>query len=115
MKLARVALFAACLGLATCGSTPDKTESPDGDNGTKNKRSKDDPSADEEAEFAKGKKWGGWRWKGRRNDCFFIYNNECFSTMKKACKRAKCSAKRCEHDDSAPAKVICKKKKKKKS
>jgi hypothetical protein len=108
VKLARVATLAVCLGLiAGCGgSSPDKTESPKG-------KKADKGDDDEEEVSSKGKKWGGWRWKGRRNDCFFIYKNECFSSMKKACKRAKCSTK-CEHDDSAPAKVSCKKDKKKK-
>lgn len=107
VKLARVATFALCLGLAAgCGSGPDKTESPGGE--------KADNDDGEEEVSSKGKKWGGWRWKGKRNDCFFIYNNECFSSMKKACRRAKCGDTECEHDDSAPAKVSCKKDKKKK-
>lgn len=101
MRLVRIALFAAALGvLAACGgSSPDGAKSPESDKA----------SADDEGEVSsKGKKWGGWRWKGRRNDCFFLYENECFSSLEKACRRAKCDKDACEHDDSAPAKVRCK-------
>lgn len=107
MKLARVAMFAVFLGLvAGCGSDDGKkVDSPKG-----KKTDKGDDDDDEVS--SKGKKWGGWRWKGKRNDCFFVYKNECFPTMKKACKRARCDADKCEHDDSAPAKVECKKDKK---
>lgn len=104
MKLARVVMLAACLGMfAGCGgSSPDNAKSPKGDQA----------GDDDDEVSSKGKKWGGWRWKGKRNDCFFIYKNECFSTMKKACRRAKCGDSKCEHDDSAPAKVSCKTKEK---
>lgn len=100
VKLARVVLLAVCLGIAAgCGgSSPDSAKKPD-------------KAGEDEQLSSEGKSWGGWRWKGKRNDCFFLYENECFSSMKKACRRAKCGDAGCEHDDSAPAKVSCKKKK----
>ena len=103
MKLARAVTLAAFLGLiAACGgSGPEGAKSPEGDK-----------AAEEEEVPSEGKKWGGWRWKGKRNDCFFIYKNECFSSLKQACRRARCGDAECEHDDSAPAKVSCKKEKK---
>jgi hypothetical protein len=105
VTLARAVMLAACLGLvAGCGGSSPDADSPKG------KKADQD---DEEEVSSKGKKWGGWRWKGKRNDCFFIFKNECFSSMKKACRRAKCGDTKCEHDDSAPAKVACKKSKKK--
>lgn len=55
-----------------------------------------------------GKKWGGWRWKGERDDCFFLHDNKCFDSLAKACKAAKCAEGACQHDESAPAKVSCK-------
>jgi hypothetical protein len=72
-------------------------------------------SADEDAAAAhkekpvaeQGKKWGGWRWKGRRQDCFFRVANECHSTLEEACKAAGCGKSDCVHDDGAPAKVSC--------
>lgn len=56
-----------------------------------------------------GKSWGGWRWKGRRQDCFFLYKNRCFSSLKKACQAARCKREGadCVYDDSAPAHVSC--------
>ena len=71
-------------------------------------KSKDDVSE-------KGKSWGGWRWKGKRNDCFFKSDNQCFDSKKKACKAAGCSTSVCKTDDGAPAQVSCPGKKKKKS
>ena len=54
-----------------------------------------------------GKKWGGWRWKGKRDDCFFLVGNECHSSLDEACKAARCKKSTCVHDESAPAKVSC--------
>lgn len=61
----------------------------------------------DDASSSHGKKWGGWRWKGKRNDCFFKYKNTCYPSMAKACKAARCPKADCVHDDSAPAKVKC--------
>lgn len=70
------------------------------------------PEAEEEAEPVpeEGKDWGGWRWKGRRQDCFFVYKNRCFAELEKACRAARCEkkGKECVKDDAAPANVSCK-------
>jgi hypothetical protein len=56
-----------------------------------------------------GKKWGGWRWKGKRQECFYVVDNECFATKKSACRAAGCGPERCrEKDGTAPVKVRCK-------
>ena len=90
--------FIALLILAACGgggseggSTPGETES----------AGKEKPVTEQ------GKKWSGWRWKGRRDDCFFLYRNECYSSLADACQAAGCKKPDCEHDESAPAKVSC--------
>ena len=74
----------------------------------------DSSSADSEARTRKekpvpeqGKKWSGWRWKGKREDCFFLVENECHSSLDSACKAARCKKSSCVHDESAPAKVSC--------
>ncbi len=54
-----------------------------------------------------GKRWGGWRWKGKRNRCYYIVGNRCFETEAEACKAAGCKAKGCRTDDSAPIQVSC--------
>ena len=67
----------------------------------------EEPEAKEKPVSDQGKRWGGWRWKGKRNDCFFLYENECYSSLEAACKQARCSEDDCVHDESAPAKVRC--------
>ncbi len=55
------------------------------------------------------KKWGGWRWKGNRKKCYFVYKNRCFEEQKAACQAAKCKQSKCVTNGSAPAKVSCEK------
>lgn len=92
-----VSLVFACGGGQDTSSTSSKDQTADKD-------------GEEEEVSSKGKKWGGWRWKGKRNDCFFVVDNECFAKLKKACRKAKCGKAGCEQDDGAPAEVTCKKK-----
>jgi hypothetical protein len=47
-----------------------------------------------------------WRWQGRRQDCFFVHDNECFTYLDDACEAAGCD-EACTHDDAAPANVSC--------
>jgi hypothetical protein len=54
-----------------------------------------------------GKQWGGWRWKGKREECFFLHDNTCYVTFDAACKAARCKGGRCVADEAAPAKVSC--------
>ncbi len=56
-----------------------------------------------------GKSWGGWRWKGDRDQCFYTLGKRCFADLKSACAAAKCGTAACIHDDGAPASVTCKK------
>jgi hypothetical protein len=55
-----------------------------------------------------GTKWGGWRYQGDRQDCFFLVGRKCFRTYKRACATACKSDKQCKSDDGAPATVSCK-------
>lgn len=58
-----------------------------------------------------GRKWGGWRYTGDRQDCFFVVGRKCFKTEQAACAAAKCGAgKRCATDGAGPATVSCAKK-----
>jgi hypothetical protein len=83
-----------------CGGKADKgAEEPV----TKVPGEKGDPVSD------KGKSWGGWRWKGKRDDCFFVHRNRCFSRLNDACAHAKCPLAKCKHDNGAPATITCKK------
>lgn len=79
--------------------------------GDKNRRVEPEPTAAAQdgsgSVSAEGKKWGGWRWKGKRDRCFFIHESRCFDSKKAACAAAKCGKDECVIDDSAPAKVSC--------
>ena len=47
------------------------------------------PETGEEAKVSEtGKRWGGWRWKGDRDRCYYIFRNHCFETQTAACKAA---------------------------
>ena len=56
---------------------------------------------------SQGKKWDGWRWKGKRNDCFYAFKNQCFSSKRLACKAAGCNTSDCRTKGGGPAHVSC--------
>jgi hypothetical protein len=91
--------------LACAGSSTDKKKSEGSTPITKV------PPQDDEDVDGKDKEWGGWRWRGKRDDCYFVHKNKCFDDEKKACKAAGCSLKECELEGGGPAKVSCPKKK----
>jgi hypothetical protein len=74
----------------------------------KKKKHREHPP-DKDAVSEKGKSWGGWRWKGKRDDCFYVVDNKCFDTKKQACMAAKCGGKACTVKKGAPSKVSCEK------
>lgn len=55
----------------------------------------------------KGKKWGGWRWQGDRDNCIYVFKNTCFATQKLACKEADCGDGTCTVEAGAPSRVSC--------
>lgn len=63
--------------------------------------------SDEEKVDEKGKKWGGWRYQGRRDDCFFLVKRKCFQTRADACAAAKCGKQQCVVEGGGPAQVRC--------
>ncbi len=81
----------ACAGADVAPAAPDDLE-------TRSDR-QDYEEADEDK--------SGWRWGGSRQDCFFVYDNECFAYRDEACAAAGCDERSCTHDDSAPAVVSC--------
>ena len=52
-------------------------------------------------------KWGGWRYTGNRDDCFYVIGRKCFKTKDDACNTCKKGAK-CEVVGGGPATVTCK-------
>ena len=69
----------------------------------------DDPDQVAEPVSEDGADRGGWRWKGKRQDCFFRYGNRCFDKLQAACRAAGCQESQCSHNDAAPAVVACRK------
>lgn len=53
--------------------------------------------------------FGAWRWKGKRNDCFYVVGNKCFTELDDACDAARCKKqkKTCETEGGGPATVRC--------
>lgn len=95
----RIALV-ALLALAACGGGG--SEGGDGSSAEGDRRARQDKPVAEQ-----GKKWSGWRWKGKRQDCYFKVENECHSSLEGACKAAGCKKSDCVHDEAAPANVSC--------
>jgi hypothetical protein len=95
----------ACGGASSNTASDDDEASDDGGDASSSKKRK--PMARPVSE--EGKSWGGWRWKGKREDCFFVHKNQCFATLEDACKAAKCKMADCVQDEGAPAKVSCEK------
>src|SRR3954468_13142467 len=54
------------------------------------------------------KHWGGWRYKGDRDKCFFSFNGRCFKTEDAACSAARCGKKKCTSSGGGPAMIACK-------
>jgi len=61
----------------------------------------------EEPVSSQGKHWGGWRYQGSRDDCFFVVGRRCFDDEKQACAAARCRSHRCKISGGGPATVTC--------
>lgn len=62
---------------------------------------------DEDAVSEQGKSWGGWRWSGKRDDCFYVFDNKCFDSKARACIAAICDDRACVAKPGVPSKVSC--------
>lgn len=49
----------------------------------------------------------GWRWKGEREHCRFLVDNECFKVREDACSAADCPGSACFVSSAIPAQVTC--------
>ncbi len=65
------------------------------------------PKAESSTVSSKGKSWGGWRWKGDRDKCYYSYKRQCFTSKSKACRKAGCKTNKCLVTEAVPAKVSC--------
>lgn len=109
-------LLGGACSLACAGSASDAPDAESAEAAApepkKKRRRHDDVPEDERAmrpvkDDAPG---AGWRWKGERGDCFYVFDNECFETRKAACRAAGCGERGCDDaGTSAPTKVACRK------
>jgi hypothetical protein len=99
-RLISLAVLAALAVGCGSGAAP-RTDEPT----TAKEKQRRDAAASGEAD-AKGK-WGGWRYTGDRNECFFVIGRKCFKTEAAACAAARCGAKKCVTEGGGPAAVAC--------
>jgi len=101
-----IVAFVASVCVLSCGGSREQPPKTAGKSrASAIKRTKADKQPVSEA----GKRWGGWRWRGKRDTCFFVFRNHCFSSKKRACSVAKCGARKCKHRGGGPAEIYCEK------
>ena len=99
------ALALVLVVVAACGSTASSSEDA---REPKNAKEKQRLEARTKGEDVDNRKWGGWRYQGERNDCFFVVGRKCFKTENAACQAARCSGgKKCDVSGGGPATVRC--------
>jgi len=105
MSLATTWLSLSCaLALvgSGCGGDPPRS----GDPTTAKDKQRREAAASGDAPAPAGK-WGGWRYAGDRDDCFFLVGKRCFKSEDKACAAARCGKRKCEVTGGGPAAVSC--------
>jgi hypothetical protein len=104
LRTLRLSLFAVVTALAVgCGgsSAPSANEPT-----TAREKQRQEAIAKGETD-PPGGKWGGWRYSGDRDDCFFVVGKRCFKTQAAACKAAACGKRKCDVTGGGPAAVAC--------
>ena len=89
------------LALAACAGT--KVDPDEPQTAAEKQRRDYEKSAAGESD---GGKWAGWRYKGDRNDCFYVVGRNCFKSEKAACNATKCKTD-CKVVGGGPAMVSC--------
>jgi hypothetical protein len=94
----------SCIALVAlgCGGEPPRSSDPQ----TAKEKQRREAAASGEAATPAGK-WGGWRYAGERDDCFYVVGKRCFKTEAKACGFAKCGKRACETTGGGPVRVSC--------
>lgn len=97
--------WALLLGLLVgCGTTASDTGA---HTAAERARIEEARSGDKDVEKPKGVSWGGWRYQGSRDDCFFVVGRACFASQDEACHAAKCKKNKCKVEGGGPATVSC--------
>jgi hypothetical protein len=97
-----LAALVACAGARPSSDEPTTAREKQKQEARNDKDASDDPPPG-------SKKWSGWRYKGDRNECFYLFGAKCFKTEKAACQAAGCKAasKKCHAEGGGPATVSC--------
>jgi len=101
MPLRSVLSLLAVLAISCGGARPGDEPTTAKEKQRREARSDDAPQG--------AKKWGGWRYKGERKECFYSLSGHCFKTEEAACAVAKCAGKKpkCFSTGGGPAIVSC--------
>jgi hypothetical protein len=100
LRLARIAWLAM---LCACGGPQSSPDEPQ----TAKEKQLQEARANGELDDGGGK-WGGWRYQGSRDDCFYVAGRRCFKTVKTACATLHCKAPaKCNAVGGGPATVSC--------
>lgn len=106
MRVARL-VVAVLLFSGACGESPGTTKGAKRPQTAAARAKAEKADANEEKVDGAGKKWGGWRYQGRRDDCFFLVGRKCFDSRDDACTAARCGKKKCVVSGGGPATVRC--------
>jgi hypothetical protein len=93
------------IGLGACGGSPPPAGPKQPQTAAARAKAERDPDEDKVSD--KGKKWGGWRYQGSRDNCFFMVKRRCFDKRADACTAARCGKKQCVVEGGGPATVRC--------
>jgi hypothetical protein len=97
-----IASLIACAGTSTRSTAKDESAA--------ERARREAKAAGEDDVSSQGKAWGGWRYTGSRDECFYVVGRKCFAELRDACKAAGCrSAKpaQCRVQGGGPASISC--------
>ena len=97
-----VLAFAIAVGATSCGGAATDADEP------QTARDKQYAEAQKNGELDNPKpEKKGWRFKGDRKDCRYLFNSKCFKDETAACKAAGCGGPACSTTGAGPATVSC--------
>jgi len=105
----RLLAFALVVSLIGCGGSTPTSSGPRDE--TAAERGRREAAASGETDVGnQGRSWGGWRYSGTRDACFYVVGRTCFDALPAACKAASCQSAAPEHcrtEGGGPATVRC--------
>lgn len=101
----------AAAALAGCGASEPPGTRRARDETAAERARREHAASGEAAAPGEGRSWGGWRYQGARDDCFYLVGRTCYAALDDACAAAGCGgdAARCRTRGGGPALVSCRK------